>query len=296
MTEQAAGRGGGIAALVVGVIAFLVAAMSLFILFVPVDASDFETATGVGWEAFSSANPEAADYLTREARLLAVGFVGFSLLVGVQALGPLRRGDPWAGRALWVFPVTLMGVAVVFLSSGGGPLGGTYLVAGLVTAVALAAVRRERDRGDPIDEGRMHAGVTRLFSITGALGLFLFLPTAVFTAIVGIRPDEYVGIDLGGGFIQDNFDDPAYILFAALFGLIGGFELVAARWMKRNQRRGTVLAWALLAPGTALSVGFMLPIWLVLNPTKAILLLADSRSKPDVPRTPERSAIADRKQ
>lgn len=142
MTDQGAGRGGNIAALVVGVIALLMAATSVFILFVPVSASDFEAATGVGWEAFSSANPEAADYLTREARVLAVGFAGFSVMAAVQALGPLRRGDQWAGRTLWLLPVTLLGVAVVFLLSGGRTLGGTYLVAGFVTAVALARARR----------------------------------------------------------------------------------------------------------------------------------------------------------
>jgi hypothetical protein len=296
MTDQSARRGAGIAALIVGVIALLLAATAVFILFVPVSASDFEAATGVDWEAFSSANPDAASYLTREARVLAVGFAGFSLLAGVQALGPLRRGDTSAGRTLWLFPVTLFGVAVVFLSSGGGTLGGTYLVAGFVTAVALNAARRERRRGGLPEAGRMPIGASRLFSITGGLGLVFFLPTAVFTALVGIRPDEYVGVDLGGGFIQDNFDNPAFILFAAVFGVIGGLELVAARWLKRHQRRGTVLAWALLAPGTALSVGFMLPIWLVLNPIKAILLLATSRNMPDLSRAPERSAIAGRKQ
>ena len=142
MTTQVTVRPAAMGAVVILAVALLLAAMTAFILFVPVDGSNFETTTGEGWEAFASANPEVADYLTREARLLAVGYLGFALLAAAMAWWPLRRGERWARRALWLFPVTLLGAAVVFLSSGDQVLGGTYLVAGAAAAVALALMWR----------------------------------------------------------------------------------------------------------------------------------------------------------
>jgi uncharacterized membrane protein len=124
------------------VIALLLATTSTYILFTPIDPSNFESTTGVEWDGFSAENPEAADYLIREARLLALGFLGLTLLAAMVAWGPLRRGDPWAKRVLWPFPATLLGTALVFLLSGDGVLTGTYLTAGVVSAMALAMAGR----------------------------------------------------------------------------------------------------------------------------------------------------------
>lgn len=143
MTTRRTRGAGGLAAVVLFTLALLLAATAAYILFVPVDASNFEVTTGVSWDGFSSANPEVADYLVREARLLAVGFLGLTLLTAILAWGPLRRGDSWAGRALWLFPATLLVAAMVFLLSGDPILGGMYVAAGLIAATALAvAVRR----------------------------------------------------------------------------------------------------------------------------------------------------------
>lgn len=130
---------------IVIVIALLLAATSAYLLFVPVDSSDLESATGATWESFTAVDPAAADYLAREARVLAVGYLGFALLVAAVAWVPLRRGDPWAVRALWLFPATLLGTAAVFLSSGATTLGGTYLGAGALAAAALVTVARRPD-------------------------------------------------------------------------------------------------------------------------------------------------------
>lgn len=142
MITRETARRTGVGAIIVFVTALLLAATTAFILVVPVDASNFETTTGVSWDAFAAANPEAADYLTREARILAVGYLGFTLLVAAVTWWPLRRGDPWAARALWLFPATLLAAAVVFLSSDDGLLGGMYLGAGAVTGIALVLAGR----------------------------------------------------------------------------------------------------------------------------------------------------------
>lgn len=123
--------------------ALLLAAAATYILFIPVDPSNFESTTGTTWESFATPNPETADYLTREGRLLAVGYLSFALLVAAVAWWPLRRGDGWTKKALWLFPACLCGAGAVFLGSGDVALGGTYLAAGAITAAALTlAVRR----------------------------------------------------------------------------------------------------------------------------------------------------------
>ncbi len=118
--------------------------------------------------------------------------------------------------------------------------------------------------------------VSALFYITGGLGAVLFISTAAFTLLAGVRPSEYFG-DVGGGFIQD-MNDGSYVLFAALFGIISAFEILAARWLRIKPTRGVTLGWVLLPPGFLLSIGFVLPIWLVLDPIKAVLLVAGGRS------------------
>ena len=107
----------------------------------------------------------------------------------------------------------------------------------------------------------------------------LFISTAAFTVVAGARPSEYFG-DVGGGFIQET-NDRLYVILAALFGAISGLEIVAARWLRVEPTKGVTLAWVLLPPGFLLSIGFVLPIWLILDPIKAVLLITSGRSNQD---------------
>lgn len=132
----------GIGVTIFLVVAVLVTAMTAFILAVPIDAADFESTTGVNWESFSASAPEVADYLTREARLLAVGFLGLTLLAAAIAWGFLRRGAPGAKGALFVFPAALVGAAIVFFAGGGSVLGATYLGAASMAGLGLALAGR----------------------------------------------------------------------------------------------------------------------------------------------------------
>lgn len=65
--------------LVIVVTVFVLLA-SIYPLAVPENEDDFAYATGVDWTEFSAAEPEAVQYLEREARLLSAVAVGFGLL------------------------------------------------------------------------------------------------------------------------------------------------------------------------------------------------------------------------
>lgn len=126
--------------LVIGVAIFLLLA-AIYPLAVAVDGDDFVETTGVEWAEFSVAEPEVADYLEREARLLGALALGFALLTLALAVGPLRRADRSAWRIMWVFPVSLGLVAAVFLVEGGGFLAGFYMVLALAAGLGLWLAR-----------------------------------------------------------------------------------------------------------------------------------------------------------
>lgn len=131
-----------VSATVLTAIALLFTAMMTYILLVPVDGNDFESVTDQSWDLFSAANPQAADYLTREARLLAMGFLGLCLLVAVLSWTRLRDGDSEVASPLLVFPFTILGASVVFLASGGPVLGVTYLIVGMTALGCIAIATR----------------------------------------------------------------------------------------------------------------------------------------------------------
>jgi peptidoglycan/LPS O-acetylase OafA/YrhL len=115
-----------------------------YLLASPVDPSDFAATTGVDWEEFSSANPEAAEYLAREARILGIGYMGFALFALAIIWSRLRRGDPWAAKVLWILPVLLALTALVFLVGDGSSLAVLYGAMAVVVAVPLLAARKPR--------------------------------------------------------------------------------------------------------------------------------------------------------
>ena len=134
--------------LVIAVAVFVLLA-SVYPLAVPVDEGDFVEATGVEWAEFSAAEPEVAEYLEREARLLGALAVGFALLALALAVGPLRRGDVSVWRIMWVFPFGLALVAAVFLVEGGGFLGAFYLSLAVLAGVGLWLTRARQAQPVP---------------------------------------------------------------------------------------------------------------------------------------------------
>lgn len=126
-----------VASWVLAVVALLLALSATFILFVPIDATNFTAETGLDWSEYSVANPEASSYLAREARVLAVGYLTLGLLAAIIAWRPLRAGDSWARVALWIFTTGMLATSLVFLAAGDTAIGATYLTAVVVSAVAL---------------------------------------------------------------------------------------------------------------------------------------------------------------
>ena len=120
------------------VIGILVAVAGIYPLTTPIDANDFERATGVGWTEFRSANPEPAAYLEREARLLGVSFVFLGIAAAGMATTVLKKDDRGAWTVAWFLPLALAGVAAVFFGSGGSALGAFYAVAAVVAGIPVA--------------------------------------------------------------------------------------------------------------------------------------------------------------
>ena len=141
MTEQAAQTGGVSKAswVTLVVVSALLVGFGLFVLFSPVDPNDFEATTGLSWSAYSSANPEAAGYLEREARLLAVSSMGVGLLSLALAWFGVREGSDLAVKVMRILPAILVGSAVVFFLGDGTALGWFY--AGIAVIAALAVAR-----------------------------------------------------------------------------------------------------------------------------------------------------------
>lgn len=123
--------------IVISILAGLLTLFGVFVLFSPVDAADFESETGVAWAEFSTVEPQIADYLEREARILASVTIGLGVLTAGLAAGPLRRGDRTAWLLLWAFILAIALITIVFFVSGAAALGSVYLVVAVVTAIAL---------------------------------------------------------------------------------------------------------------------------------------------------------------
>lgn len=108
----------------------------LFILGQPVDAADFGNETGIVWDEYKAADPEAADYLMREARLLGWSFAVLGGVAAAMAATLLRAANRNAWAIVSFMPIAFAGTAVVFFSSGGTALGSFYAL-GAVAAILV---------------------------------------------------------------------------------------------------------------------------------------------------------------
>lgn len=225
----------------------------------------------------SAAFPEAFPHYLTVVFFHAL-FVGglTNILLGVvrRAARDLRPARALGETVYWgLNGGLLLFIAGLFADSTalirvGTPIFGLALILGVVVYVLRL--------GDQFVPRPVQPALYRLFCITGTLGVIFFIPTAIFTAVMGMGPDEYLGVDMGGGYIQDNLDNSGKVFFEAMFGVVGGLEIVAARRLKASRGGATALSWALLTIGTGLAVAFVLPIWLILNPIKASLVFVGS--------------------
>ena len=98
-------------------------------------AADQTELTGRAWDQFASQDPEVAYLFSRQLNILGFLGAGFGLLAAVVSVIPYRRGERWAWYALWLFPVTIGGVAARMLIDQ-YPAG--YYYAGITTVALLA--------------------------------------------------------------------------------------------------------------------------------------------------------------
>jgi hypothetical protein len=111
-----------------------VASSALWVALTP--AGDQTELTGRAWEQFALQDPEVAYLFSRQLTIIGFQGAGFGLLAAVVSVIPYRRGERWAWYALWLFPVTIGGIAARMLIDQ-YPAG--YYYAG-ITAVALVAL------------------------------------------------------------------------------------------------------------------------------------------------------------
>jgi hypothetical protein len=115
------------------VVSTFVALSALWVALTP--AGDQTELTGRAWEQFASQDPEVAYLFSRQLNILGFLGAGFGLLAAVVSVIPYRRGERWAWYALWLFPVTIGGVAARMLIDQ-YPAG--YYYAGITTVALLA--------------------------------------------------------------------------------------------------------------------------------------------------------------
>jgi hypothetical protein len=123
----------------------LLGLFGIYPLFAGADPDDFESSTGVAWEALSSTSPEIANYIDRLEQLIGVAAIGFGAWAAFVAFAYLRKGDRAAWRAMWLMPIVLGGWAAVFFLREAAGLGTYYLAAVLVALVGQVLSFPQKD-------------------------------------------------------------------------------------------------------------------------------------------------------
>ena len=99
------------------------------------DSSDFESNTGKNWDTFSTEEDEIANYIVRLTRLLGVSSMSIALFSALIAYYYLRGGEKWAWLILWILPLTLLGISIVFFLNNATGIGGYYAFLVLLTII-----------------------------------------------------------------------------------------------------------------------------------------------------------------
>ena len=127
--------------LVLGVSAFVLLA-SLFVVAVPVDRDFFAETTGLVWAEFAIENPAVARSLERTGRRHGISFGAFGLFALVVSWSRLRIGDRWAARVMWILPLVLAAVTMLFVANEATVLAAFYGAMAMAAAAGLVLVAR----------------------------------------------------------------------------------------------------------------------------------------------------------
>jgi len=136
----------------------------------------------------------------------------------------------------------------------------------------LTSIASEKRRAQAISFASILFYITGSF---GVIGVFLTLPYTLQNRAFPVYP--IIGETWGGGFF-DTLGLDSEILLILPFMIVSMLELVVGWWLWNSRRSGARLGLILLPVGIVLSVGLVLPIWMLLHPVKLGLLLLKWKS------------------
>ena len=100
-------------------------------------AAEFAKDTGTAWDTFATAYPGVAAAYTLNLRTLFVSFGSLGLFALVLSWFGLRQGQRWAWYGLWLLPITMALVTLLFAQSRRPELGAIYAGFAVLAAIGL---------------------------------------------------------------------------------------------------------------------------------------------------------------
>ena len=100
-------------------------------------AAEFAKDTGTAWDTFSTAYPGIAAAYTLNLRTMYVGYAGLGLFVLVLSWFGLRQGQRWAWYGLWLLPITMALVTLLFAQSRRPEIGAIYAGFAVLAVIGL---------------------------------------------------------------------------------------------------------------------------------------------------------------
>jgi len=85
------------------------------------DPAIAESILGVSWEQTQTSSPEVAYLIDMQVRAGGVQLIVLSVLSSVVCLLGYRRYQRWAWYALWIFPIWMMSIFLLFLTANRNP-------------------------------------------------------------------------------------------------------------------------------------------------------------------------------
>lgn len=117
----------------------------------------------------------------------------------------------------------------------------------------------------------MNRAAAVAFGITAVPGV-LVMPFFLAWIAANDRLPVLGGAKAFGGGPFEELGARAVALLGLPFVITSALELLAARWLWRSERRGSVLGVALAPATSVFAVGYALPIWYALIPLRTLLV------------------------
>jgi cytochrome bd-type quinol oxidase subunit 2 len=81
------------------------------------DPGMVEAVSGISWEQLKTSNPEMADLLDVETRIIGSLWVGLGLIGAAVSLTGFKRGEKWAWWSTWSLPIVMALILGIFLNA-----------------------------------------------------------------------------------------------------------------------------------------------------------------------------------